>query len=231
MRRASYFILATLIAFMSGGWTPSVVSASGVKRCDRKHVSKADVNKLRPVAVQTAAGHQLDWSTIRGCTNSNGAWADISIVNEPQPDGSLVHGATWCYRDRGSDWKCDYAKGRAYQMKVRIGGEERVLYTDIPDGMLVEIASRVMQQAIDVAPGLSIAQGCSVDERNIQDWQKEALEEIHRDFQLPGDQPYARMSDAFGHLYVEIGLNQLYFEPAAEAATFRFSCWDVAFGA
>ena len=87
----------------------------------------------------------------------------------------------------------------------------------------------MMQQAIDVAPALAPTQVCDYREGSepIRDWDGRALAEIHRDFLFPEDHPYARIDD-FGGWSVEVGGNQLYFEPASPGADdFKFLCWDI----
>ena len=226
-------VLSGLLVFLAlcSPPTATVSHASGPPRCDHKGVWPSDVNKVRPVAIKTAAGHRLDWSTLKGCTNNNGAWVDIEIVHEPQADGTLIHGAAWCYRSRGGPWDCDYASGRAYQMQVTIGGQQRKLYTDIPAEMSVEAARQMMQQAIDVAPGLTLAQVCDYSEsrEKARDWEQQALEAIHRDFKFPEDPPYAQITQMSGDPFVEVGENQLYFKLATPGSDKpQFSCWGIA---
>jgi len=231
VRRASYFLLATLVTFMLGGWMPSAVSMGGQKRCDQKGISAADLDKVRAPAAKTAAPHHLDWRSAFGCTHSRGAWVDIDIVDEPQADGSLITGAAWCQREKVGNWECEYAKGRHYRMNVMVAGKPRTLDTMIPEEISVQAVTRMMQQAIDVAPGLTMAQVCGmptpVDQAADPPWLA-ALEEIHRDFQLPVDQPFAHIVDWGGHWTVAVGENELEFaaDPGGTDG-FKFSCWSI----
>ena len=229
MRHVSLLLAATLATLALWASGPQASSHAGQLRCDHKGVSATDVDKLRPVATTTAAGHRLDWSTINGCTHSRGAWAHVDIVTEPQADGSLLHGAAWCQRGKVGAWSCDYASGRALRMTVVVGGQSRELDTNIPPEITVEAARRVMQQAIEVAPVLALEQICDPDGRTIDEWERNALQEIHRDFQFPEENPHARIDSGTGGLVVEIGPNQLYFEPLASGHdSYQFSCWDIA---
>jgi hypothetical protein len=224
-------LLSGVLVFVLCSLPPVAMSQTAVpRRCDHKGVSTGDVDKVRPVAKRTVAGHHLNWSTLVGCTHSAGAWVTVNIINEPQPDGSMIHGAAWCNRARLGPWSCEYASGRAYRMSVMIGGEARKLDTDIPNPFAVTAANRLMQQAVDIAPRLALEQLCGYGRATVPvpQYAARVLEEIHRDFRFDGEGPYARIvRESDGKVSVEVGVNYLLFEPV-DANTFRFSCWDMA---
>src|SRR5687768_2568675 len=100
VHRVSLLFSAVLVSVFCS-LPPVALSQTGApRRCDHKGVSTGDVDKVRPVAKRTVAGHHLNWSTLVGCTHSAGAWVTVNIINEPQPDGSMIHGAAWCNRAR-----------------------------------------------------------------------------------------------------------------------------------
>lgn len=226
MQRASFFVLATLVTFALGGWTPSAMSVGGQLRCDHKGVARAELDKVRAAATGTAAGHSLDWKSAHGCTNRNGAWVHIDIVEEPQADGSVLVGSSWCQREKVGNWDCDYASGRGYRMTVMIAGKPRTLNANIPRMISVEAATRMMQQAIDLGPKLTLAHSCDYMPNDGNG--AAALEEIRRDFQFPGDEPFAHITDWGGHWSIQVGENEMDFDSDANAADgFRFKCWGL----
>ena len=158
---------------------------------------------------------------------------DIDIIDEPQPDGSVIGGAAWCSREKVGNWECEYGSGRGYDMTVLIAGQSRKLWTNIPEKISVEAATRMMQQAIDIAPGLTMDNVCDfslkVDQKTDPPWLA-ALEEIHRYFQFSTDQPYAHIVDWGNYWSMWVGDNEMDFEPAADGADgFKFKCWSISF--